>query len=315
MRQMADTWAVILAGGEGSRLHKFTRSPEGLVIPKQYCSVARSPCLLHDAIDRAASVALFSHVCTVVASRHRRWWARAVAELDSSNVFIQPSNRGTAFGILLPLLSIEMRNPDATVVFLPADHYFRDEDTIARALRIAGNLACENREVTYLLGAEPVGADPELGYILPEEKVRDKPEAIVGFKEKPCAEHAQELIELGALWNLFILAGSVNALVKLFDEDYAEQVKAMRKALREQAAGGRDALEVLYKHMDSVDFSRDVLEVQAHQLQVIRVPPCGWTDLGTPKRVEATIRSLEAGTRSRSIHSAPLFLDLGARFS
>jgi mannose-1-phosphate guanylyltransferase len=318
VRQMVDTWAVILAGGEGSRLRKITTNREGLVIPKQYCSLDRSSCLLQDAVVRGGSVALPSHICTVVAAQHRRWWTSAVSALNESNVFVQPQNRGTALGILLAALTLEMRNPTATLVLLPADHYFRDEEAITRGLRVACNLASRNTTATYLLGVEPASADTELGYILPTERLADRPASIAGFKEKPSAEHARELIALGALWNLFIVVGSVSAVLELFREEHAEVVREMRESLTQKGAGQRDAVEEFYAKVNPVDFSRDILEVQAGRLQIIRLPHCGWTDLGTPQRVEATIRSIGRGAdlgQRRGARSAPLFFDLGAHYS
>jgi hypothetical protein len=61
-----------------------------------------------------------------------------------------------------------------------------------------------------------------------------------------------------------------------------------------------------------------VLEVQANRLQVIRVPPCGWTDLGTPQRVETTLRSIEVGRASARRPETPspaLLFDLGAHYA
>jgi len=315
VRPMTDTWAVVLAGGDGRRLSKMTTNRQGVVIPKQYCSLDRSSCLLQDALHRAGSVAMPARVCTVVAAQHRRWWASAVAAVNESNVFVQPRNKGTAFGMLLALLTIERRNPEATVIFLPADHYFRDEETITRALRMAGNLASTNTESTYLMGVEPASPDPELGYILPAEKTIEKPAAITGFAEKPAVEFARDLIAHGAVWNLFMFAGSVGALIDLFAEARADVVSEMREALERQASGHATALEEFYERIEMLDFSRNILEVQANRAQLIRVPQCGWTDLGTPQRVEATIRSIGVGpgvARERIGGGAPLFLGLGS---
>jgi mannose-1-phosphate guanylyltransferase len=316
MRQLMETWAVVLAGGQGTRLRRMTTNRQGIVIPKQYCSLERSSCLLQDALTRAGSVAMRSHICTVVAAQHRQWWTSAVTGLNESNVFVQAQNKGTALGILLALLMIEMRNPEAALTLLPADHYFRDEESIVRAMRVAGNLAGANTFSTYLLGTDPESPDPELGYILPAELMDDKPASIAGFTEKPNKDFAQELISLGALWNLFILAGSVTALLRLFAEDHADMVAEMRDALKRKVAGRPDSLDEFYEGIEPVDFSRDILEVQANRLQVIRVPHCGWTDLGTPKRVEATVRGIVARAgvqRERSARSAPLFFDLGSQ--
>jgi mannose-1-phosphate guanylyltransferase len=259
-----------------------------------------------------------SHICTVVAAQHRQWWTSAVTGLNEAGVFVQPQDKGTAFGILLALLTLEMRNPEAILILLPADHYFRDEESITRVLRAAVNLAGANTSSTYLLGTDPGSADPELGYILPAEGIVDKPAPIAGFTEKPKKEFAKELISLGALWNLFILVGSVNGLLQLFSEEYADTVSEMREVLRRNAAGHTEPLPKFYERIEPIDFSRAILEVQANRLQVIRVPHCGWTDLGTPRRVEATVRSIatRAGVRREgSARSVPLFFDLGTRYS
>jgi mannose-1-phosphate guanylyltransferase len=318
VRQLKETWAVVLAGGEGARLRGITTNRQGVFIPKQYCSLGRSSCLLQDALMRARTVAMSSHVGTVVAAQHRKWWTPAVADLNESNIFVEPYNRGTAVGILFALLTLERQQPEATLILLPADHYFRDEEPVTRALRIAGNLACANTSSVYLLGADPDSPDPELGYILPERGKADTPGPIAGFTEKPDQDFAQELISLGALWNLFSLAGSVNALLQLFMEEHADTVLKMREALVGDAAGAARRLNHFYEKIEPLDFSRDILELQANRLHVIRVQNSGWTDLGTPKRVETTVRGLLSGCAARRERSAPivpLFFDLGSQYS
>ena len=79
MRDMANGWAVVMAGGNGARLRTLTTTQGGLVIPKQYCSLGRSECLLQDAVKRAQSIVTPAHVCSVVAAQHRRWWTAALS--------------------------------------------------------------------------------------------------------------------------------------------------------------------------------------------------------------------------------------------
>jgi mannose-1-phosphate guanylyltransferase len=52
----------------------------------------------------------------VVSQRHRRWWEPALAGVAAANIIVQPRNCGTANGILLPLLHIMERDPEACVV-------------------------------------------------------------------------------------------------------------------------------------------------------------------------------------------------------
>lgn len=314
MRDVLESWAVVLAGGEGSRLARLTKTSAGVVVPKQFCSLSKSSCLLQDALLRARAVAMSSQVCTVVSAQHRRWWVEALRGTPEPNVFVQPRNRGTGIGILLALLKLEARNPDARVTFLPADHYFRDEATIVRTLRLAVTMARANPDMVYLLGAKPDCADTELGYIVPAHANRGLPAAVARFAEKPSLEDARRLVAQGALWNLFILVGSAKSVLSLFAERYAGCVSAMRAALAEDRGdSGEGSLAALYEELEPIDFSHDVLQRQIPRLQVMRVPSCGWTDLGTPRRVAATVRSLAAQSPARRERpqAMPLFLDLG----
>jgi mannose-1-phosphate guanylyltransferase len=317
MRSVSNTWAVVLAGGDGSRLREISTTDAGEVIPKQFCSLLRETCLLEDAIKRAQAVAISQHICSVVAEQHRRWWSSALKTLPPQNIFVQPDNRGTAHGILLALLQIERRAPHSIVVLLPADHYLTDETTMVRSLRTAANLAADNSSLVYLLGAEPDHPVQDLGYIVPSDRRRDAAADVVRFAENPTTEKARALIREGALWNTFILTGSVRALLNLFEGHFLSTIKAMRDALdlAQSELGGPVALELLYADLESHDFSRDVLERHEQVLQVLRVPSCGWTDLGTPKRVEETIRSL-ARVRSPAITmaaaTAAQYLDLAS---
>jgi mannose-1-phosphate guanylyltransferase len=317
MRNVSSTWAVVLAGGDGRRLREITTTADGEVIPKQFCSLLRKTCLLEDAIGRAQAVASHQRICSVVAEQHRRWWSGALESLPEHNIFMQPKNCGTAHGMLLALLQIKRRAPNSVVVLLPADHYLSDETTMARSLRTAANLAADNQGLVYLVGVEPDHPDQELGYIVPSGQCRDAPARVLRFAEKPSAEQARELIRAGALWNTFIFAGSVQALLGLFEGQFAATAKAMRQALElsQSERNGCVALQRLYADLESRDFSRDVLEHHEHLLRVLRMPSCGWTDLGTPKRVAETLRSLtQVRSRATPVHEAPRarYLDLAS---
>src|SRR5260221_7273806 len=130
----ANVWALILAAGEGSRLRGLTTIPGGLSVPKQFCSLQGGPSLLEETLWRAESVTQRRRMVTVVAAQHRRWWEAPLWSAEPENVIVQPENKGTAPGLLLPLLHIVRRDPNATVVVLPSDHFVRQEDVLARGL-------------------------------------------------------------------------------------------------------------------------------------------------------------------------------------
>lgn len=288
------TWALVLAAGEGSRLRSLTTTASGTAVPKQFCSLRGDSSLLRDALRRARGVADPSRICSVVASQHRRWWRSDLRALPAGNVIVQPENRGTANGILLPLLHIVARDPQATVLLLPADHYVRDEDVLENSLRKSMRLAAASTDTVFLLGIEPDCADSELGYIVPQGRMHASA-PVREFVEKPALPLARELLMRGALWNSFIIAASAQALLALYRLRCADVLDSMRAALQIDmaAAGGVDgAVAAMYEELRTLDFSRDVLQGRTDSLRVVRVPDCGWTDLGTPQRVAATLQGI-----------------------
>jgi mannose-1-phosphate guanylyltransferase len=305
---VAGAWAVVLAGGEGSRLRYLTTTDAGEVIPKQFCSLNANGCLLELALARAREIAEPGHVCSVVAAKHRRWWQEPLRKLSKANVFVQPNNRGTAVGAALALLEIEKIDPEATVVLLPADHYVCDEGVLAESLRQAVEWAKQEPYSIFLLGTEPDSADEEVGYIVPGASERGTAARVMEFVEKPDAALAISLISRRALWNMFIFAGNVQALLGLFERSH-NFLPLLRNVLRN---GDADALADAYQELPSVDLSRDILAHYPQRLRVVTVPPCGWTDLGTPKRLEATVRTAAAQSFCGPLAPA-LYLDLAQR--
>ncbi len=294
MTEHGKTWVLVLAAGEGSRLRTLTTTANGTAIPKQFCSLRGGPSLLQEALRRAQAIAPCERICAIVAAQHRRWWEGPLWSLPAGNVIVQPDNRGTANGVLLPLLHILERDPEARIVLLPSDHHVRDEAVLARSLRQATARLESWQSDVLLLGLEPEDADPELGYIVPGCSAGHRTFQVAQFVEKPLAAVARELIEQGALWNAFIIAATGRALLRMFERSHADIVMEMRGVVQHDRLDLNDAIAVvdLYARLPTLDFSRDIVKGHEASLQVLTVPPCGWSDLGTPKRVAETLRRI-----------------------
>ena len=293
-------WALVLAAGEGTRLRSLTTTRQGVIVPKQYCSLNGGASLLTGALERAARVVPRDRTVAIVAGQHRRWWDRELAQLPSPNVIVQPENRGTAAGVLLPLLSILERDPEARVAILPSDHFVTDERVLAAELGRAFEALEHDPARVVLLGIDPDAADPDYGWIVPGPPRRDGLHAVDAFVEKPQPPLAAELRGRGGVWNSFILVASGPALLRL----YAERLPALLDAFDDR---GSCTLEQLYALLPVWDFSRDLMQGSEERLSLLRVPPCGWSDLGTPERVAGCV-----GRRSWTPlrRSAPLDLAL-----
>jgi mannose-1-phosphate guanylyltransferase len=307
------TWVIVLAAGDGNRLRSLTTDSAGNAVPKQFCSLRGGDSLLAETLDRALAITDRTHVVAIVADSHRGWWTSILADLPASNIVVQPRNRGTGNGILLPLLHILDQDPEARIVILPSDHFVRYESILqARMQRAAAELEHYGNEIV-LLGIAPDEMDPELGYIKPGAAERNGIQLVDRFIEKPSAEVALQLLREGGVWNSFIMAARGQALLNLYAARFPEVLVAMIESLTADRAPA--ALWDLYDELPDIDFSRHVISGHESRLRLLAVPPCGWSDLGTPERVARCLERLPApqpGPISRQPAYSRAYLDLAS---
>jgi mannose-1-phosphate guanylyltransferase len=283
-------WSVVLAGGSGSRLSELARDAGTGHVPKQYCSLVGGPTLLDVTLDRAARHAGECRVLVVVAAEHETWWRASQAQWDGIGFVVQPEDRGTVAGLYLALDTIRRVDPDAVVLVLPADHHVDDEKALSSAIETAlGEIG--TRGGIALLGAEPEGADGELGWIVPT-RAGERISRIAEFREKPGAG-AAELLQRGAVVSTFVMAARLRDWLSAVLRTTPEVPRAFARF----RAGGP------YGDIPRRDLSRHVLERKIGSLRVVRVPPCGWSDLGVPARLEKVIGEL----RHRGASTGPAF--------
>jgi mannose-1-phosphate guanylyltransferase len=286
-------WAVILAGGDGQRLSALTRNANGVCTPKQYCSLNGGQSLLQLSLRRALAVTARKHIVTVVSEVHRRWWEREFLGSSYSPLIVEPCNRGTGFGVLLPLLLIARSDPDAGVIFIPSDHYVEHEDLLAEFLRHATAPETLESDKLTLLGITPNAPDTGFGYLFPAPDSGIGMRPVHRFIEKPDEAIAIELFRANSVWNSGIIAGRISQFLALYSHHTRQMVSGLT-AIVEAWPDSRfppAELASFYGRHLALDFSRDVLQKCPDNLQFLTVPPCGWNDVGTPVRLAQALRT------------------------
>jgi mannose-1-phosphate guanylyltransferase len=299
MRRRANLWAVVLAGGEGSRVAHLTTDGRGRTVPKQFWRIQDRGTMLEWTLKRARLHTDSTRIVALVTDRQRPWWERHLRPLLSENVLSQPENRGTAVALLHAVVHVLLREPWARVLVLPSDHYLADEKVLERTITRAVDIAEGSPEHLVLLGAHPERDDAEYGWILPasggtEDSVSDSPRAVERFVEKPAAADAQLFRERGAVWNTFVLTFVGWALVHVFQRTVPDLVHAYMAAIDGGRLGVGLARQV-FGELPRYDFGRDVLEKATPALKLVTLPPCGWIDLGTPERIQGWLAQADMG--------------------
>jgi len=286
-------WVVILAGGDGRRLSGLTTDASGVSTPKQYCSLDGGSSLLQLALQRALGLTSRDRIVPVVTEAHRRWWTPALRSFHGSRVVVQPSNRGTGLGVLLPLLIIAKADPDAGVVFIPSDHHVDQEDVLAEHLRQATAPHALDSDKLTLLGISPNAPDSGFGYLSPSPGAGVGMRPVQRFVEKPDAKTAAELIRGGSVWSTGIVAGRLSQMVNLYPRHLRGLMLDLKEIVEYWPNPRLPSAELasFYARHPSLDFSTDVLAKHPEKLQFLTVPPCGWNDVGTPSRLAAALWS------------------------
>jgi mannose-1-phosphate guanylyltransferase len=157
--------ALVLAGGEGQRLQSFIKSLGRGSLPKQYVNFIGTRSMLQHTWQRAQKLISRERVFTVTTEAHLRHpeVRQQFLERDTPSIIVQPENKETGPGLLLPLLHIHKRYPNSVVLALPSDHFVLEEDPLMRDAHLACDAVKEDPSKLVLLGVTPDREEPEYG--------------------------------------------------------------------------------------------------------------------------------------------------------
>jgi mannose-1-phosphate guanylyltransferase len=246
--------------------------------------------LLDHTLDRVGRLLPRSRTVVVTLRSHSRYFSGRFTSAGSPRVLVQPDDRGTGAGVLLPAQWIAWRDPGATVAIFPSDHFVLEEAAFMDHVRRVAAWVDGHPDRVVLLGAQPTEPEVEYGWIElgrpldPESPVRVW--EIRRFWEKPSEDVARVCLEAGCLWNTFIVVGKASVLLRAGQEGLPEV--ADRLARIDRFWGTEDegwAVQQAYALMPEADFSRAILAPVPACLAVSRLPSVMWSDLGSPRRV------------------------------
>ncbi|HLE61603.1 MAG TPA: sugar phosphate nucleotidyltransferase [Pyrinomonadaceae bacterium] len=294
-----DRWAIILAGGDGTRLRSLTRSISGDERPKQFCPILGGRTLLDQTRSRVTTLVAPARTMFVLTEKHQPFYEPLLSGVSPNLLLVQPENKGTAPAIVYALTRLAKHSPRAMVALFPSDHYLADDQTFMAHVKTAFAATTVRPETITLLGITPESPEVEYGWIEPYSSLLGSlPRAITRvrrFWEKPSPPLANELMTRGCLWNSFVMVGRVDAFLSMSRRALPEICQMFAGiASAFETAGESKELRELYSKIPSINFSQDVLAIRPEDLAVMKVDQVGWSDLGEPSRVLTTLARLGA---------------------
>lgn len=265
-------WAVVPAGGAGTRLWPLSRA----TAPKFLLDLTGSGrSLLQQTCDRLEPL-VGDRLIVITGTPHAEAVRRQVA-LEADQILVEPAPRDSMAAIGWAAAVLERRDPDALMASFAADHVIVDDDAFRTCVREAAAVADTGRIVT--LGINPTSPSTAFGYILAGQQLDGFATAcsVEAFVEKPDAVRAEEYLATGRYrWNAGMFVARASVLLDELAREHPELAAGLRAI-----AADPGTLAATWDGLTKIAIDHAVAEPAAARGLVAVVPGgFGWDDVG-----------------------------------
>jgi mannose-1-phosphate guanylyltransferase len=274
------TYAVIMAGGGGTRLWPVSRRER----PKQSIPLISKESLFQTTVNRLQGFIPYERIFVVTVAEQAAELRQQAPEIPDENFLLEPAPRGTASVVGLAASILHQRDPQACMAILPSDHYIRDRDLFHYILRVAMEVAQKDYLVT--LGIAPTFPATGYGYIQRGQPLPDKFSypvyAVSRFKEKPDEATARQMLQSGDhSWNSGMFIWKTERILA----EFGAQMPELKTSLDQIAADWdtpqrNQTLESLWHGLKNETIDYGIME-KAEQVAVIPAAGLEWSDIGS----------------------------------
>lgn len=265
-------YAIILAGGSGSRLWPLSRE----LYPKQLIALHGDNSLLQSTIKRLKNIVDDEKIICITNVKHANDVKFQLRQIEcKGKVISEPMGKNTAPAIACALEYIkQISKNDEEVLVLPSDHLIKDINGFEKTIKKAKELANEGYLVTC--GIKPSYPETGYGYIKTAEKAGSG-YIVSTFTEKPDEQTAEKYIKDGSYyWN----SGMFSARLSVWENEIAHYAQDIFKHLNE--LNFTDSLSIpygVYEKMPNISIDYAVMEKS--QKTAMTVLESDWNDLGS----------------------------------
>ena len=277
--------AVIMAGGSGTRF--WPRSTKER--PKQFLKIFGDRTMLQQTVDRIEPIIPAERVWIITNQRYVQLVEEQLPDVPESNIIGEPVARNTAPCVASAAALLREKDPDATMVVLPADHSISNPDKFISILETAAQKANQD-DALITIGIRPDRPETGYGYIEFDKKSGETLKGndvkkVIQFREKPDLKTARQFIYSGNfLWNSGMFVWKASTIVDQFNKhlpDIYEQLEELEPAVGTEQQ--TEAVNTFYHNCPSISIDYGIME----KAETVYVVPgeFGWNDVGSWRAV------------------------------
>ncbi len=285
-------WLFVLAGGSGTRFWPRSRASR----PKQFLPIAGDEPLLVTTVRRFAEWIPANRVVVLTTKTLEKESREMLRAFPGAHVLAEPESRNTAPTLVMAMEWLRAKDPKATAVVVPADHWITDVGEYLGVMKRAVD-AAESSGALCTVGVQPTRPETGYGYIRTGEAIVPHVFRVDRFVEKPKREVAETMVQSEEyLWNAGMFVWTADAFFRELasaNPDFVTAFAGYRSEL-EKGGDGSTTLEKNFLAAPATSIDYALLEKSKH---VIVVPGSsfGWNDLGSFVSLEEVYPKLEGG--------------------
>lgn len=278
------TFAVILAGGGGTRLWPKSRNKT----PKQFLKLIGKETMIQLTASRITKLIPWERVIVVTNEQHQDEVRKQLSEIPADNIIAEPKKRDTALAMYVGALHAFSMDPEAVIINCASDHVVTDEAGFLQVMKSAATIAAEGQYLVTV-GITPDRPATGFGYIKIGDDLRKINHGLSLFKvesftEKPNEPTARAFISTGKyFWNANMYVWSAKALEESFAQHMPKMHELVQPLKSISPAEFQSMLPQIYDQAESISIDYAISEKATN---LVLIPgDFGWNDLGDWKVV------------------------------
>ncbi|MBI1335413.1 MAG: NTP transferase domain-containing protein [Phycisphaera sp.] len=276
-------YAVIMAGGSGTRLWPMSRASQ----PKQLIPFIRGRSLLEISSDRLEGLVPASHRYICAGATHQDAILEALPAYTGDRYLAEPTGRDTLNAVGFAAAVLHSLDPDAVMAVFTADHLIEPVEKFQKIVSDGFDLVEQHPDTLVTFGIQPTHPATGYGYLeLGKKLTQGDARQVVRFKEKPDASTAQKYLASGGyLWNsgMFVWhTGTMLDCIRRFRPE--NHTGLMKIAGAWQTPDRNKVLESVYPTLPKVSIDYAVMEPASKddKVHVAALPmDLTWLDVGS----------------------------------